>query len=263
MLDFLGSLATGAANLFSTSANNEAAMDRQLQAQGFNSQEAEKSRQFSAQQTQNAMDFNSSQAALGRDFNSEEAVKQRDWLQSMSSTAYQRARQDMTAAGLNPILAAGSPASTPGGASASGPSASVSPGGSASASSPTPPMVQNAVQQALSSAFEFYKLKPTVDNIKEENDVIKENAYRVRSETSKNYAQMKVANEQERSVAADVAIKKEQLTQAEKNASIARADEDFYSSKPGQVIRTLGTGLRELNPFISSARGLNQMIQGN
>lgn len=52
-------------------------------------------------------------------FNAREADKVRDWETAMSNTAYQRAAGDMQAAGLNRILALGSPASTPGGPSAS------------------------------------------------------------------------------------------------------------------------------------------------
>lgn len=38
-------------------------------------------------------------------YNSAEAQKARDWSEHMSNTAYQRARKDMEAAGINPILA--------------------------------------------------------------------------------------------------------------------------------------------------------------
>lgn len=56
---------------------------------------------------------------IQQSFNAKEAQKQRDWQTDMSNTAYQRAATDLDAAGLNRILALGSPSSTPSGATAS------------------------------------------------------------------------------------------------------------------------------------------------
>lgn len=52
-------------------------------------------------------------------YNAKEAQRNRDWQTEMSNTAYQRAANDLEKAGLNRILALGSPASTPSGATAS------------------------------------------------------------------------------------------------------------------------------------------------
>lgn len=56
-------------------------------------------------------------------FNAQEAQKNRDFQERMSNTAYQRAKADMEAAGINAQMALGNganSASTPGGATASG-----------------------------------------------------------------------------------------------------------------------------------------------
>lgn len=63
--------------------------------------------------------MSSSGASSARRFNAKEAQKQRDWQERMSNTAYQRAAKDLEAAGLNRILAFGSPSSTPSGGVAS------------------------------------------------------------------------------------------------------------------------------------------------
>lgn len=55
-------------------------------------------------------------SALSAAASAKQAEKQMDFQREMSNTAYQRAATDMEAAGLNRILAIGSPATTPGGA---------------------------------------------------------------------------------------------------------------------------------------------------
>lgn len=52
-------------------------------------------------------------------FNAAEAAKSRDWAERMASTAYQRTRKDLEAAGYNPLLAFPQPAHVPAGAVAS------------------------------------------------------------------------------------------------------------------------------------------------
>lgn len=83
-----------------------------------------------------------------REYNSAEAEKNRQWQERMSNTAYQRATEDLEAAGLNKWLAV-----TGGnGASASTPSGSTATSSAGNASTPNP-SIYIALIKAMSSVF--------------------------------------------------------------------------------------------------------------
>lgn len=94
-----------------------------------------------------AMEFSASEAALNRAWQVEQNQKAMDFSERMSSTAYQRAMEDMSAAGLNPKLVGrlGS-ASTPSGATSAG----------STGQGFTSPSVAQAAISVLGSLMETY-----------------------------------------------------------------------------------------------------------
>lgn len=96
-------------------------------AYAYQGQESAVQQRYNSQSMLKQMGYNTLQAIMqgiynhienttAMNYNSAEAMANREWQEKMSSTAYQRAVEDMKKAGLNPILAfANGGASTPGG----------------------------------------------------------------------------------------------------------------------------------------------------
>nr|AVQ10252.1 minor capsid protein [Gokushovirinae environmental samples] len=172
-------------------------------------------------------------------FNAQQAALQREWQERMAKTKYQMAADDMQKAGLNRILAVGSPASAGGGASAT--------------SSPGAP-VHDMLGPAVNTAMAHARLKEELNNMKETNANIQQDTDKKRAETRAAIISGSKMDDEAAKVRDERAIVIENLMTAKTKALRDKIEYDQLNNPVYKVLRQTGN-VGEETQRASSALG--------
>lgn len=213
----------------------------------------------SAQNTQAQIAGQQAMQKESETFNAGEAQKNRDYQTQMSNTAFQRARQDAMAAGLNPMVLAGM-----GGASSPG-------GNAASIGTPTMPTPQRTsplagIGDAVSKAVSTAVSAKTMDKMTEEIANLQTEQAKNAAETS--LVKQRTGTEREETLKRSVEASLEQLKLPGARFS-AKSAEDLEAlpewlrksvSQGGYVGAGASKAISPITDLISSAKGIYGML---